>query len=357
MGKDAPSPPSAPDPAATAAAQGAANRETAISNLVGSMVGQQTPYGNLSYAQTGSFTDDKGNITPQFTATTTLSPEQQQLLNLQTQGQINLGNLGISQLGRINDAVAQPFSYAGMPDAPVADDAYTAALKQSIITRNQPQMDRARSQLIQTLANQGITDPGSQPYMTAVDELNRSQNDFSLGADQTAASEMSQRFGLQEQARQQAIQEAAYLRSQPLNEFNSFMSGSQVTQPTFAQTPSLAQSPTDITGPTYAGYQGQLQANQIQAQSAASQNAGLFGLGSAGIGVAALLAFSDERLKENIEPIGMRDDGIGIYKYDYKWGDGPFFGVMAQEVERVKPSAVFDIGGVKAVDYGQLLQE
>lgn len=48
----------------------------------------------------------------------------------------------------------------------------------------------------------------------------------------------------------------------------------------------------------------------------------------------------DERLKENIERVGETDDGIPLYKFNYK-GDGHvFFGPMAQEVEQVKPWAV-----------------
>lgn len=285
MGKDAPSPPAAPDPAATAQAQGAQNRETALANLETSMIGQNTPYGTLAYSKTG--TSEAGN--PQYTATTTLSPEQAQLLGIQTTGQLNLGNLGLAQLGRINASVSDPFSYDGLPAAPTADDAYTAALKNSIITRNQGVMDRDRSQLIQSLANQGITDPGSQPYMTAIDELNRKQNDFSLGADQTAAGEMASRFGLEQSARQQAIQERAYARDRPLAEYTAFTSGAAPQMPTFQQTPSLNQQPADVMGATYAGYQGQLQANQIAAQNASSQNAGLFGLAGAAVIGGAML--------------------------------------------------------------------
>jgi hypothetical protein len=50
-------------------------------------VNQVTPYGNLNYTQSGKWEDG----TPQFTATQTLSPEQQKLFNLGTQTQANLG--------------------------------------------------------------------------------------------------------------------------------------------------------------------------------------------------------------------------------------------------------------------------
>jgi hypothetical protein len=52
MGKSSPSTPAAPDPVATANAQGEMNKETAIANAQLNRVNQVTPYGNLTYAQT-----------------------------------------------------------------------------------------------------------------------------------------------------------------------------------------------------------------------------------------------------------------------------------------------------------------
>ena len=73
----------------------------------------------------------------------------------------------------------------------------------------------------------------------------------------------------------------------------------------------------------------------------------IIGGGSAALG----LLFSDERLKENIEKVGMLDDGQNVYKYNYK-GDGtPQLGLIAQEVLEHVPEAVHDVGGLLAVDY------
>lgn len=63
--------------------------------------------------------------------------------------------------------------------------------------------------------------------------------------------------------------------------------------------------------------------------------------------------FSDERLKENIEPVGELYDGTNIFRYNYIGDDVPRIGVMAQEVEKTRPEAVTEIGGFKAVDYGK----
>jgi len=66
--------------------------------------------------------------------------------------------------------------------------------------------------------------------------------------------------------------------------------------------------------------------------------------------------FSDERLKNNIEPIGELFDGQTVYRYDM--GDGRTqIGLIAQEVEGNKPEAVGESEGYKTVDYGRATDE
>jgi len=65
--------------------------------------------------------------------------------------------------------------------------------------------------------------------------------------------------------------------------------------------------------------------------------------------------FSDERLKTDVVKLGVRSDGLGVYLYRYLWSPARFIGVMAQEVLKVKPSAVHrDRSGFLMVDYGAL---
>lgn len=71
----------------------------------------------------------------------------------------------------------------------------------------------------------------------------------------------------------------------------------------------------------------------------ASAAAGLFG------------AFSDERLKEDIKPVGNLFDGQKVYSYRYKGDNVPQLGMLAQEVEKVAPEAVGEAGGFKTVRY------
>ena len=53
MGKSTPSAPAAPDPYATASAQGTANANTATAQTMLNNANQNTPYGTVQYAQSG----------------------------------------------------------------------------------------------------------------------------------------------------------------------------------------------------------------------------------------------------------------------------------------------------------------
>ena len=61
--------------------------------------------------------------------------------------------------------------------------------------------------------------------------------------------------------------------------------------------------------------------------------------------------FSDERLKEDIEPIGKTFDGQNIVKFRYKNEPGTRIGLIAQDVEKHHPDAVGLAGGYRTVDY------
>lgn len=61
--------------------------------------------------------------------------------------------------------------------------------------------------------------------------------------------------------------------------------------------------------------------------------------------------FSDERLKDDIEPIGKTFDGQNIVKFRYKGQKQKQIGLVAQDVERHHPKAVGLAAGYKTVDY------
>ena len=85
------------------------------------------------------------------------------------------------------------------------------------------------------------------------------------------------------------------------------------------------------------------------------------GLGSAASGIlegigSAFAFLSDERMKENIEPVGKTFDGQNIYKYNYKGDPRTQIGLIAQEVEHRHPDAVHSIDGMKTVNYDAATQ-
>lgn len=102
-------------------------------------------------------------------------------------------------------------------------------------------------------------------------------------------------------------------------------------------------------------------ANQNAAEGIAALRAGKAqgaanGVGNAlnfGLGVASLI--SDRRLKTNIVRVGEFPDGLGIYRYSYALGGDSRVGVMADEVEALRPWALGPVvDGYKTVNYGEL---
>ena len=90
----------------------------------------------------------------------------------------------------------------------------------------------------------------------------------------------------------------------------------------------------------------QIQSSLLQQQANNKQS---FLTDVLGVGIAAI---SDRRLKRNIRKIGTYKNH-NLYLFDYLWGERSF-GVMADEVEKKEPNAVFAINGYKVVDYGAL---
>jgi hypothetical protein len=63
---------------------------------------------------------------------------------------------------------------------------------------------------------------------------------------------------------------------------------------------------------------------------------------------------SDRRVKTDIVRIGAMDNGLPLYSFRYKGKPEFHMGLMAQDVEKVKPEAVIEINGIKHVNYGAL---
>jgi len=101
--------------------------------------------------------------------------------------------------------------------------------------------------------------------------------------------------------------------------------------------------------------QGQGTSTQTSNPSWLDTISGGMGVFGKGLGAAsALMAFSDERLKEDIAPVGKLNDGQNVYSYRYKGDPVPRLGLMAQEVIEHKPEAVArHPSGFLMVDYGK----
>ncbi|MCY1741155.1 tail fiber domain-containing protein [Ensifer sp. SL37] len=313
--------PKAPDPMQTAQSQAAANQGTAISQQLLNMTDQQGPYGSLSYSQTGtnSYVDPltgKTVTVPKFTATTSLSPQQQAILDQTQAAELNLGKIAKERTDFLGGYLNKPFDVNAETEKKLYDLG-SARLN----PRFEQQMEQQRTQLI----NSGIR-PGSAAYTAAMRDFEANRND---AYNQLALT-----------GRQQAFQEASYERAQPLNEISALLSGSQVQGPQFVNTPQTSVGGVDYTGLVNQQYQSQLANSQ-------AKMGGLFGLLSGGIGL-----LSDRRAKADIKRVGILDNGLPVYSYRYKGDDVTQIGLMADEVEKAIPHAVTEgPDGLKRVRY------
>lgn len=469
--------PSPPDPRETAAAQSQMNRDTAITQYQLNATNQVTPYGNLTYTQTGQNFQESpdgqtyyrspdgtysqtapggapagtggshpaqtgprtggeslvfggggatqqtgggmmgggsalpegwsrvtGMMTPQFTATQTLSPDQQKLLDNSEQLGIQLSQLGITQAGQLEKLLGSEFKLPGgamptlngptgamptlnlptgaMPTLELNNEATESRLMELGRKRLDPMLEQRRASREQDLFNRGVR-PGSEAYREAMGGVSEGENDaynqlMLTGRGQSAAEQQAMfnaamqgrgmqtgealaQFGAGMQGRDQQMEEALaqyqaamqgrnqanqeYLtnRSTPINEILAMAGAGQVTNPNFINTPGSQISPPDYMGAVDRKYQADL------ANSQAGMS-GLFGLGSALIGA---MPWSDRRLKRDIKRVGTLDNGLGVYSY--RLGSGPVqIGVMADEVEAMYPDAVImQPSGFSKVDYAR----
>lgn len=280
MGKPSPQAPSATDPVQTARAQSAANKETAVAQANLNMVNQYTPFGSLEYSQRGTAPDG----TPQYSATQTLTPQQQRIADLSQNASETYGQTGNALLNSVKGTLSNPVDLASLGSAPTYDTAFRDAQKQALLARSQSQWDQQRDALQTRLANQGLT-PGTAAYDNAYQaEYAKPYNDFLLGADLNAGNLAGAEYGRMQQSRQNQIAEMLLPRQQSLNELAALGQGTQLQTPSYVNTPQTGIANTDIIGAQGLAMQGQNNAyNQAMGQRNAAMG-GLFGLGGAALG-------------------------------------------------------------------------
>ena len=292
------------------------------------------------------------------------------------------------------------FNFGDAPAAPTYDTNYRDTVANSLMERMMPVQDYQNRQLQTQLSNQGFK-LGSEGYKRGLDELaqrqaaerynaydtagNEAQRMYGsqMGARQQGISEamsqgnfnnqalgqaqgldinamnamnaaQGQQFGLnqsyanqQNTLRQQALAEQAQRRGMSLNEMNALMSGQQVQMPNMPQfnTAGISQTP-NLMGAMQNTYQANLDASN-------AKNAGISNALGGATNFASAFGFSDIRLKSNIRRVGTHSVGVGVYEYDI-FGHRER-GVIAQELQRVRPALVRQHdSGYLTVNYGAL---
>ena len=351
-----------------------------------------------------------GNARPQLRAGRTEALQRSLDQNAGMSGWDRASNLIMQrlepQMQRQEQQLEQRLASQGIP---VGSEAYTRAKQDLAMQQNdlRTQAQLQAQNIQQNLFGQELATGQFGNQATTQQQQNLLQNlgftnqatqqDFANRQAQLAFNNQLGQQGYQNQlAQQQAnnaarlnnFQLASYLRGLPMQELNALRAGSQVTNPNFIGVPQTGQ----VAGPDLlSAYQAQQNANIAAAnRDAASRSnltSGLFDLGgsllgniggvgnvlgnvgsavgnaASSIGRSIGKLFSDSRLKENIKPVGVMNNGLTLYSFEYKdevkshpmGGQGVHVGVMADEVEQVFPYAVSTLDdGYKVVNYSLL---
>jgi hypothetical protein len=383
MGGSSPPPPTPPKE--TSAAQTGANISTAIANnfmsnanLIGADGSTQMTNQTGTYRFTDPYTSQSYDI-PTFTRTESLSPVRQQTLAQNNQANLNLATLGANTSRDLIGNMQKQLTAADLGPRPELgqlrtnyDTEFTAdrqRTEDALFSRINPKLQQDRAALETQLSNQGIK-LGSSGYDRAMSNFGQQSNDARMAAILASGQEQSRLADLARQSagfgnaaqmdqynaglsgRAQTMQEAFALDNQPINKAMALASGTQVAMPQFQAFNSSRIPTTDNAGIINNYDAQQFQRWQAEEQSNQRMLGGLMGLGGSAL---SLFRFSDERLKEDIEPVGTLK-GHKLYEYTMKDSGEKQIGVMAQEVRKKRPDAVKKDpeSGYLKVNYGAL---
>jgi len=304
-----PSPPPVPDPAGTSAGQFASNLAAGESFQAGSQVNQITPTGSLTYYQTGV----GPNGVPTYSAIQQLTPQQQELLNLEQLGMGEAGGAGANLL-------ANTFNqYSSAPNLTDMAGGETQKLLGQETSYLQPFFTNQSQQLDTQLRNQGIM-PGTPAYNQQLMNLQANQNQAVTG--------------FLTQAEPQAFSQAVQSYSLPLQIAQSLMGANipgNVGAPETGQAPNY--QPPDVIGATANAQQALEQNYQAELANQAAMMQGIMGIGSAAIKAAPGIV-SDRWRKWNLEKTGrfVKGTTIPIYRWQYQGSNEWHIGPMLDEV-------------------------
>jgi hypothetical protein len=228
--------PSAPDPYATAQAQGQVNADTARLQANLNRGDTLTPFGNVTQRQINPRWVDEQmaqhaasnpdgfdvegmrqyfeRVNPhkdRWETRVELSPEQRNLYDQGVRLDTQFNDLALSQIPRVQTMLDTPLTTDGMADwrtslpgagegvvsnyAPA--DGFSAdrqRVEQAMFDRLNPQFERQREALEARLLSQGFQ-PGTEAYRAAADEANRSLNDARLAITAQGGAEQSRLLG------------------------------------------------------------------------------------------------------------------------------------------------------------------
>jgi hypothetical protein len=318
--------PSPPNPQATAAAQEQVNQQAATQQAEINDVNQVTPYGDLTYQQTGTSSDG----TPQFTATTQLSPQEQDLFNTTVQTQQGAANSANNLIKNLGTELSSAPNLGN-------DDLINTMMgwQQKYMS---PIFAQQQSNLNSQLAAQGITQ-GSDAYNNA---QNLQARNVDNAYESALASDEGQAYNQAAESYQLPIQTLATL----LGEGSPASANSGLVQ-----TPQEQIQPANEEGLVQQDYQSEL-------NNYGNTMSGLFSIPSAVLGgwarAGGLSALSDRRAKKDIARVGSLNDGTPVYRYRLKNDPAGAMqiGLMAQDIADDMPDAI-GIGddGFLHVDY------
>jgi len=224
---------SAPEPpnyVGAAQAQGQANLQAAIASGIINNPTVNNPYGTQNV--TWQYERNKaGQIVRAIpTITQKFSPEQQALFDQSMEAKGNLGDAAVSGSANVADMLKSGLDFSGLPGAPKNSGQRREDVIAAMMSRANQDIGRQRENTQSELIAAGIR-PGTKAYAAQMDLINRQQNDAEQQAILAGGQEATRDFGMDNQARQQALAEMLTQRQTPLNEVNALMSGSQVTNP------------------------------------------------------------------------------------------------------------------------------
>lgn len=283
----------------------------AIATANSGKYGETTPYGSIDWQMRPGA--DPNNPQPgDYTRTTTLSPEQQQLYSQGVRNQYAAGGLAASQLQDLEGGTQ------GMQDA----------LYRRATQYYDQNFGNQEGQLRTQLLNSGLAE-GSDAYKTAMGDFNQRRD--------TAYADAADR----------ALVGSSAMQDSAVNRLASILAASRGQNPTSAN--SSGGQAVDYSGAATNSYNAALgKTNAENAQTANTTNTAA----SLAAMYAMLYAASDRRLKSNVVCVGTGYEGLPVYEYDIF--NRRERGYMADEVEQVAPEAVVEVHGIKMVNYSML---